>query len=120
MHPLFADNRRMKRALYFVLMCWIALQSVLVQAHEVEESLHQLAHAVQVADQLATDADHDEPCSVAVCCHPVGFFYTSVKLGGDRLTCSPPSTVLPLKSAHALDDIDRPKWPFAAPCVAGV
>ncbi len=110
----------MKRALYFVLMCWIALQSVMVQAHVVEESLHQLAHAVQVTDQLDVDIDHDEPCSVAVCCHPVGVLFASEKLGGDQLTFLPPSTVLLLQSAHALDEIDRPKWPTTALGVAGI
>lgn len=110
----------MKRTLHLVLIVWIALQSALVQAHVVEESLHQLAHAVQVADQFAADTDHDEPCSVAVCCHPAGVFFTNLKLGWGPLSYLPPSTVLPLKSAHAADDIERPKWPTTAPGVAGI
>ena len=114
------DNPRMKRALYFLLMVWIALQSTLVQAHMVEESLHQLSHAAQVADDATADAEQDEACTVMVCSHPVGAFYSNSQLYWGQLTGSPPSTVLPLESAHAVDDIERPKWPNPAPGVAGI
>lgn len=119
-----ADNRRMKRALYLLLMVWIALQSTLVQAHMVEESLHQLSHTAQAAgeasDEAVADAEQDESCTVMMCSHPVGTFYSSSQLGWGQLSCSPPSTVQPLESAHAVDDIERPKWPTTAPGVAGI
>ena len=118
----------MKRALYFLLMVWIALQSTLVQAHMVEESLHQLSHTAQsageaageAADHAVADAEQDESCTVVMCSHPVGAFYSISKLCWGQLSCSPPSTVLPLESAHAVDDIERPKWPTTAPGVAGI
>ena len=113
----------MKRALYFLLMVWIALQSTLVQAHLVEESLHQLSHSAQMdqaADEAASDTEQDESCTVVLCSHPVGAFYSSSKLFWGALSCSPPSTVTPLESAHAVDDIERPKWPTPAPGVAGI
>ena len=110
----------MKRALVLLLMVWIALQSTLVQAHLVEESLHQLKHTVHVADEAASDVEQDEPCTVVVCSHPVGTFYSSFKMCWGQLTCSPPSTVKPLESAHAVDDIERPKWPTPALGVAGI
>ena len=119
-----ADNRRMKRALYLLLMVWIALQSTLVQAHMVEESLHQLSHtalsAGEASDDAVADAEQDESCTVVMCSHPVGAFYSISKLCWGQLSCSPPSTVLPLESAHAVDDIERPKWPHPAPGVAGI
>lgn len=114
----------MKRALYLLLMCWIALHSTLVQAHMVEESLHQLSHTAQAADEAAdeavVDAEHEESCTVVVCGHPVGAVYAISKLCWGQLSCSPPSTVRALESAHAVDDIERPKWPTAAPGVAGI
>lgn len=110
----------MKRALYLLLMVWIAVQSALVQAHMVEESLHQLSHTAQAADGALADANQDEPCTVVMCSHPVGAFYSTTKLCCGELTCSPPSTVRPLGSAHALADIERPKWTHAASSVAGI
>ena len=110
----------MKRALYFLLMVWIALQSTLVQAHMVEESLHQLSHSAQAMDVDAADADQDESCSVVVCGHPVGTLHANAKLAWGLLSFLPPSTVLPLESAHAVDDIERPKWSTTAPGVAGI
>lgn len=120
------DNRAMKRALYLVLMVWIALQSALVQAHMVEETLHQLSHTAQAgADNVPdadadADADQEDSCAVVVCSHPVGAVYSISKLSWGQLSCSPPSTALPLKSAHPVDDIERPKWPNPAPSVAGI
>lgn len=113
-------NRRMKRALYFLLMVWIALQFTLVQAHMVEESLHQLSHSVQMSDTAVTDAEQEESCTMVMCSHPVGAFYSSSQICWGQLSGTPPSSVLPLESAHALDDIERPKWPLAAPGVAGI
>jgi hypothetical protein len=110
----------MKRAMYLLLVVWIALQSALVQAHMVKESLHQIDHTVQLSHHSMPDADHDGACTVAACCHPVGAFYMSAKLSWDPLTCLPPTTVLPLQSAHAPDDIERPKWPTTTPGVAGI
>ncbi|OYT92593.1 MAG: hypothetical protein CFE43_08075 [Burkholderiales bacterium PBB3] len=110
----------MKRALYFLLMVWIALQSTLVQAHMVDESLHQLSHTAQAADDANADAEQDESCTVVMCSHPIGAFYSISKLCWGQLSCSPPSTVQPLESAHAVDDIERPKWPTTAPGVAGI
>lgn len=115
-----ADNRRMKRALVLLLMVWIALQSTLVQAHMVEESLHQLGHTVQAADEAVSDAEHEESCAVLVCTHPFGVFYSTFKSCWGQLSCLPPSTVSPLESAHAVDDIERPKWPPLALGVAGI
>ena len=114
------DNHRMKRALYLLLMVWITLQSTLVQAHMVEESLHQLSHSVQMSDIAVTDAEQEESCTMVMCSHPVGAFYSSSQLCWGQLSGTLPSTVLPLESAHALDDIERPKWPLAAPGVAGI
>ena len=110
----------MKRAFYFVLMVWIALQSTLVQAHMVEESLHQLSHSTQVSDLGLTDPDEDEACEVVMCSHPVGGLCASTKLAFGSLSFPPPSTVLPLESAHSVDDIERPKWSTTAPGVAGI
>ena len=114
----------MKRALVLLLMVWIALQSTLVQAHMVEESLHQLGHTVQAADEAvsltAWDAEHEESCTVVACAHPFGAFYATFKSGWGQLSCQPPSTVLPLESAHAVDDIERPKWSSLALGVAGI
>ena len=110
----------MKRALYLVWMVWIALQSTLVQAHMVEESLHQLSHTAQAADEANADAEQDESCTMVMCSHPIGAFNSSSQLCWGQLSDTPPSTVLPLESAHALDDIERPKWPLAAPGVAGI
>ncbi len=110
----------MKRTLYFLLMVWIALQSALVQAHMVKESLHQLSHVAQAAADAVPDTEQDEFCTEVVCSHPVGALYQSSKLVWGQLSCSPSSTVLPLESAHAVDDIDRPKWPPAALGVAGI
>ncbi len=115
-----ADNRRMKRALYLLLMVWIALQSAMVQAHMVEESLHQLSHTVQAVEEATSDAEQEETCAMAVCSCPVGSFYYSAKFYWDQQSCSPPSTAVPLESAQAVDDIERPKWPPAAPGVAGI
>ena len=98
------DNHRMKRALYFLLMVWIALQSTFVQ----------------MSDIAVTDAEQEESCTMVMCSHPVGAFYSSSQLCWGQLSGTPPSTVLPLESAHALDDIERPKWPLAAPGVAGI
>ncbi len=110
----------MKRALYLLLMVWIALQSALVQAHMVEESLHQLSHSVQAVDAGVADAEQDEPCAVVMCSHPVGAFCSDSGLCWDQRSFFPPSTVQPMESAHAIDDIERPKWPTAAPGVAGI
>jgi hypothetical protein len=110
----------MKRVLYFLLMVWIALQSALVQAHMVGESLHQLSHTAQAIGDAVLDAEHDELCVEVVCSHPVGAMYQSPNLSWGQMSSSPPSTVLLLQSAHALDDIERPKWPTAAPGVAGI
>lgn len=118
----------MKRALYLLLMVWIALQSTLVQAHMVDESLHQLSHTAQAAGEASdeassealADAEQDESCTVVMCSHPIGAFYSISKLCWGQLSCSPPSTVQPLESAHAVDDIERPKWPTTAPGVAGI
>lgn len=122
----------MKRALHLLLMVWIALQSTLVQAHMVEESLHQLGHSVQATetaanealdkatDKAVLDADHEDSCSVLVCAHPVGALHSSFKFCWGQLSCLPPSTVLPLASAHPVDDIERPKWPTTALGVAGI
>ena len=110
----------MKRALYLLLMCWIALQSTLVQAHMVEESLHRLSHTEQAADEAISDAHHDESCSVLLCSHPVGAVHSSSRLYGGQLNSLLPSTVLPLVSEHALADIERPKWSTAAPGVASI
>ena len=114
------DNPGMKRALYFLLMVWIALQSALVQAHMVEESLHQLSHTAQASDEAVADAEQEESCTVVACGHPVGALYSISKLSWGQLSSSPPSTVLPLESAHPVDDIERPKWPKFAPSVAGI
>ena len=114
------DNRHMKRALYLLLMVWIALQSAMVQAHRVEEGLHQLSHMVQAVGDASSDAEQEDSCAMVVCSCPVGSFYSSVKFCWDQPSCSPPSTVVPLETAHAVDDIERPKWPPAAPCVAGI
>lgn len=114
------DNHRMKRALYLLLMVWITLQSTLVQSHMVEESLHQLSHTTQVADDAVADAEQDESCTVVTCSHPVGDIYLISKLCWGQLSCALPSTVLPLESAHAVDDIERPKWSNPAPRVAGI
>lgn len=113
-------NHRMKRALYLLLMVWITLQSTLVQSHMVEESLHQLSHTTQVADDAVADAEQDESCTVVTCSHPVGDIYLISKLCWGQLSCALPSTVLPLESAHAVDDIERPKWSNPAPRVAGI
>lgn len=114
------DNHYMKRAFHLLLMVWITLQSTLVQAHMVEESLHQLSHTTQVADDAVADAGQDESCNVITCSHPVGDIYLISQLCWGQLSCSVPSTVLPLESAHAVDDIERPKWSNPAPCVAGI
>lgn len=114
------DNWCMKRALVILFMVWIALQSVLVQAHMVEESLHQSNHAVQASDEGISDAEHEESCNVVVCGHPMGAFNSSAHVCWGQLSCSPSLTVLPLESAHALDDIDRPKWSMPVPDVAGI
>ncbi len=110
----------MKRTLYFLLMVWIALQSALVQAHMVKESLHQLSHSAQLANDAMPDADQEGSCTVVACSHPVGVFYASSKVCRGHLSCLPPSAVLPLPSAHAPDDIERPKWPTTALGVAGI
>lgn len=115
----------MKRALVLLLLVWIALQSALVQAHLVEESLHHFSHSVQVSgDDVADAADADieqgEACTVVVCSHPVGTFNSQTPLCWGQRSCSPPSTVLPLQSAHAPDDIERPQWPAPASGVAGI
>ena len=110
----------MKRALYLVLICWIALQSMLVQAHMVEESLHQFSHSVHAADDVTSDSEQDGSCTAVFCGHPVGDLHYISKLCWGQLSCSLPSTVLPLESAHSLDDIERPKWSNPAPCVAGI
>lgn len=114
------DNSRMKRAFYFLLMVWIALQSTLVQAHMVEESLHELGHFAMAMDGSSADAEHDDSCAMALCSHPVGGLYGSTKLALGSLSFFPPSTAVPLESAHAVDDIERPKWPTTAPGVAGI
>ena len=123
--PFFvADNRRMKRAFVLLLMVWIALQSTLVQAHMVEQSLHQLGHTVQAANKATSvtvwDAEHDESCTVVACAHPLGAFYSTFKSYWGPFSCLPPFTVLPLQSACAVDDIERPKWPTLALGVAGI
>ena len=110
----------MKRALYLLLMCWIALQSTLVQAHMVEESLHLFSHTEQAADEAISDAHHDESCSVLLCSHSVGAVHSGSRLYGGQLNGLLPSTVLPLVSEHAVADIERPKWSYAAPGVAGI
>lgn len=110
----------MKRALVLLLLVWIALQSALVQAHMVEESLHQSSHLSQATDEGVADADHDDSCSVVVCGHPLGAFHSTSENFWGQLPCSPPSTVLPLESAQAVDDIERPKWPTTALGVAGI
>jgi hypothetical protein len=114
------DNRCMKRALVLLLMVWIALQSALVQAHMVEESLHQSNHTVHVPDEGISDAHHEESCTVVVCGHPVAAFYSVGQLCWGQLSCSPPFTVRPLESAHSVHDIERPKWSMSAPEVAGI
>ena len=110
----------MKRALYLLLMVWIALQSALVQAHVVTEDLHLLKHAAHVADHSASEADADEPCEMVVCGHPVG---ASCLGQGVHFAAQPsvaPTQVMFLLSLSPLDEIERPKWPSTAPGVAGI
>ena len=110
----------MKRGFYLLLMVWIALQSTLLQAHMVEESLHLLSHTAQLAGDEVSDAEHEEACALSVCSHPASAAYSGSKLCLGQLSCLPPSTVLPLESAHAVDDIERPKWSTTALGVAGI
>ena len=60
--------------LILFLIVWIALQSALVQAHMVKESLHQIDHTVQLSHHSMPDAAHGGACTVAACCLPVGAF----------------------------------------------
>jgi hypothetical protein len=110
----------MKRALCLLLMVWIALQSALVQAHFVQESLHQLGHSVQLGGESVVSAEQDEPCSAVVCSHPSGVFQSGVEHYWGQHSAVRPYTVVPLESAHVADDIERPKWPVAAPGVASI
>lgn len=110
----------MKRALYALLMVWIALQSVLVQAHVVAENLHLLKHAAHVADHPASEADADEPCEMVVCGHPIGASCSGQRVDFAAQPFSAPTQVMPLLSLTLLDDIERPKWSTTAPGVAGI
>ena len=114
------DNPPMKRALYFLLMVWIALQSALVQAHVVAEDLHPLMHAAHLADHSASEADSDEPCDMVVCGHPVGASSMGYGLVFAAQPFLAPMRVMHLSSLALLDDIERPKWPTTAPGVAGI
>lgn len=110
----------MKRGLYFLLVVWIALQSALVQAHVLADDLHLLTHAAQGAEHSVSEADSDEPCEMAVCGHPVGASSSGHKFDFAVQAFVAPKQVVSLPTLALLDDIERPKWPCAAPGVAGI
>lgn len=110
----------MRRVLQLLLMTWIILQSVLVQAHVVEESMHQLSHSIQVSDASVAGAEQGEPCSAMMCTHPVGAFFDELQTSGcpRSVTVKPP--VLRLKFSSVPADIERPKWSPATLGVASI
>ena len=110
----------MRRVLQLLLMTWIILQSVLVQAHVVEESMHQWSDSVQISDASVAGAEKCEPCSTMTCTHPVGAFFCELQTSGCPRSVKVKPTVLRLKFSSALADIERPKWSPATLGVASI
>lgn len=115
----FDHNRGMRRALYLLLTVWFALQSGLVQAHLVQESLHSLAHTAQADVESASNADHDDECAAVVCSCPMGAIFSGIKVVRAPLTSARPVTEHLLETSMLRNDIERPQWPHASSGVAG-
>ena len=108
-----------KQFLCVFLVLWFGVLSNWAQAHATQEAAHEIAHVMNDADVNATpDADHEEHCGLAHCCHSIAVPSTQTKQVHLTTRSDQPAPNAMRRPRFAPPEIERPKWALATHAVA--
>lgn len=118
MHPV-VKMRAVKQLLCVLLALWFGVMSNWAQAHATHEAAHEITHILNDdALDTAPDADQDEHCGLAHCCHPTAVLRGAPAYSHLKVCSQQPTIEARLTPRLPPSEIERPKWALATHVVA--
>ncbi len=111
--------RAVKQLLCVLLALWFGVMSNWAQAHATHEAAHEITHIMDdVALNSASDADQDEHCGLAHCCHSIAVPRAAPGSLHLEVFSQRPTIEATLTPRLPPPEIERPKWALATHAVA--